>query len=430
MLFTIAAYGLLCGALAAICLAAPAKKAPKFKPETIARSRATVARVYSEECSCSAVCVSPTGKLLSVAHCGTPTHAKFAGKVWKVRVIDRTKNAVDGGLLLQIVDAGKSLPYAKIAKTAPARGDPVFSWGFPHGKLTLKQGRVLQAAEFRFSGKEGDWQKFLLSDFDVELGYSGSPLFNARGEVVGLCSISLAAKKPCSDDCVIEVEVKAPLVLEKRAGAWQHTADVQRLAAVKYVRRVSAVPHLRVFGFSGCPGCDAFRRDWAAGKFAGREIEYHEVARRQNGRWVEAPGMKLYRALVAALEKATGKAQPPGFPAFHLAGSDRLIVGYHTTRGVDRLFSHLKETLRLPVTVVEAIEGLFGGRQSGASALPEIGTQPKPDAATPPPNEPNERLIGVVVTPPDKPEEDGHPLWPYVAGAAAWLVKRWHERTS
>jgi len=394
----------------------PAGQRAQLRRRTIEAARSSVARIYDASRSCSAVCVTPDGMLLSVGHCGTPTHAEFAGETWRIKVLGRSDDPVEACLVLRLLDVEGPLPYAAIAKAAPARGDPVFSWGFPHGKLVLRRGKAVGTAPFRMRGGRRT-QPILLADMRLRPGHSGGPLFNAQGEVVGLSSFTL----PVAGEQYHSAK-RAKLVAEIRDGygsGWVHTTTIRKARRAKYVRRVQGRRSLRVFGFAGCPGCDAFKRDHEAGKFAGWDVEYYEVARQANGRWVETSGMKLYRSLVAALEKATGRKQPAGFPAFHLAGSDRLIVGYRTRNGVDRLVGHLKETLRLPVTVWEAMETIFGRRRKESSPLPEIDSPPATDSGR----------AEVSPAPEPAPEEE-HPLWPYITGGLAWIVKRWHERSA
>ncbi|MFQ5733184.1 MAG: hypothetical protein ACE5KM_14685 [Planctomycetaceae bacterium] len=119
-------------------------------------------------------------------------------------------------------------------------------------------------------------------------------------------------------------------------------------------------PHLLIFGYEGCRYCRHVKRDLQAGKFAAYDWEYVDVGTES--------GAKRYRTLVAALEKATGRKPPAGFPAFHVAGRASLIVGYAAQSGWRRILDWARETLRLPVTLVDAVTG--GNAANGVSPAP------------------------------------------------------------
>ena len=151
----------------------------------------------------------------------------------------------------------------------------------------------------------------------------------------------------------------------------------------------------------------------AAGRFSRYDIEFVDVK--------TTAGMSRYRELVRVLERATNEKQPEGFPAFHLAGRASLHVGYPEQTGWQRLGAWVRETLRLPVSLIDAVTG--GGEQGIAPPPPESDGEDSP-------------IIVVEPVQPAKKEDDRAPPRPEerppwkggAAGALLALTELWLRR--
>lgn len=84
-------------------------------------------------------------------------------------------------------------PY-KLAEEAVKVGDDLESWGNPAGiGLTFTRGYVRQAEIVRtWKGKSISWEGYIGADMNTAGGASGSSVFNAQGEVVGVLAGTFA----------------------------------------------------------------------------------------------------------------------------------------------------------------------------------------------------------------------------------------------
>lgn len=111
-------------------------------------------------------------------------------RVIRAKLIGSDKDE-DYALLKLELKKGEKIVAARLGDSAALRhGDAVAAIGSPLGlRQTLSIG-VVAGAERRLVG---GFQDFIQTDLTIGSGSSGGPLFNARGEVVGLTSVMIAA---------------------------------------------------------------------------------------------------------------------------------------------------------------------------------------------------------------------------------------------
>jgi len=139
---------------------------------------------------CSGVCVHPDGLVMTARHCdlGEVEPVRFGDlEVLATRIYEST--ASEGPVVYDC--AGSGYPFVPVASSVPPPGTQVFTMGYPHidgeRRFRRQAGTVLSGGEFRFRG-----ETFLgnLTDMSIREGWSGGPLFNPQGEVIGLANAS------------------------------------------------------------------------------------------------------------------------------------------------------------------------------------------------------------------------------------------------
>lgn len=337
---------------------------------------------------CSGVCVDPDGIILTAKHCDLPEVVDVTFPNRKPVKAHRIYIGPDAEDLLAFDADDSGWPSATVATELPKAGDAVWSAGYPatgpdHSRtFKLAKGKMTGGSEMTF-GRDGiPVGKFKANtvDFVTGPGWSGGPLFNENGAVLGVLSAG-------NDDGSIYI-------------SW---AATRRAMDAVVPRQFERKPHMLAFGYEACPYCVAFKRDLAAGRFDDYDVEYVDVV-------ADPGGMDRYKALVAAIEKATDKKQPEGFPAFHVAGRASLSVGYASGRsGWERLGKWVKETVRLPLTIPETvIESIKG--DPGISPMPDAPKwNPVPDPISTPPVEEDEPDRQPIETVPEKQEKQAEP---------------------
>jgi hypothetical protein len=139
---------------------------------------------------CSGVCVDPAGLVMTARHCDLRDvePVRFGElEVLATKIYEST--ASEGPVVYDC--AGSGYPFVAVASSVPPPGTRVFTMGYPHvdGERRFRQqaGTVLSGGEFRFRG-----EAFLgnLTDMSIREGWSGGPLFNRQGEVIGLANAS------------------------------------------------------------------------------------------------------------------------------------------------------------------------------------------------------------------------------------------------
>jgi hypothetical protein len=139
---------------------------------------------------CSGVCVDPSGLIMTAKHCDldeVETVKIGEQEFTALRIYEAPET--EGPLIYDIL--GDGFAWVPVAQTKPESGEPVRSMGFPeiNGIRQFREasGVVSGGTRARFRGEE-----FLgnTTDMDLTEGWSGGPLLNAQGEVVGLANSS------------------------------------------------------------------------------------------------------------------------------------------------------------------------------------------------------------------------------------------------
>lgn len=106
------------------------------------------------------------------------------GDEYEAEVVGRDS---EGDLALLKVDAGKPLPFVNWGDSDAARvGDWVLAIGNPFGLGGSVTSGIISAHHRVIGG--GDFDDFIQTDASINRGNSGGPLFNLKGEVVGVNS--------------------------------------------------------------------------------------------------------------------------------------------------------------------------------------------------------------------------------------------------
>jgi S1-C subfamily serine protease len=112
----------------------------------------------------------------------------YAYKAHLVSADDKTDIAI-----LEIINPDRDIETIvplRLSRTLPRVGEPLFAIGHPHGLLwTVTQG----STSFVNRKLNNIWQDLVQTDTPVNPGNSGGPLFNLRGEVVGVNVMILGA---------------------------------------------------------------------------------------------------------------------------------------------------------------------------------------------------------------------------------------------
>lgn len=148
------------------------------------RERAAVVQIGG----CTGVLVDPAGLVMTAKHCDlTEIERVVIGdyEILAVRVYEAPET--EGPVVYDCVGAG--YPWVPVAETVPDRDEAVHTMGYPlvggDRRLREADGVVQRGGRFRFRG-----EYFLgnMTDLPVSEGWSGGPLFNRQGEVIGLAN--------------------------------------------------------------------------------------------------------------------------------------------------------------------------------------------------------------------------------------------------
>jgi len=298
-------------------------------------SQANEAAVVRIDDGCSGVCVSGDGLILTADHCGTdqnvsvvfPDGSRFSAAL----IYLPPQNGVDEAQCYRIPNASR-LPFAAVASESITAGQPVWSVGYPAGNYQLNRGTV---SRIGFTTRRNDTFSVRLddgvvTDWGSDAGNSGGPLFNSRGEVCGLLSMTGDTDSYWIGLSSIRTAIDRPDIL------------------TVYKRR-----SVIVFTTDTCSACDRLKFDAAAGKLG--EYEFKFVNWDNN--------LKTWSDPVLAREFSTTAGAPGGlgFPVVWVRNTKNYRVGYEPDRrggligwiagifdGLGRLIVGEKPTIEFP----------------------------------------------------------------------------------
>lgn len=117
------------------------------------------------------------------------------------------------------IRANKTFPFVKFGDSSSARvGDWVVAIGNPFGLGGTVTSGIISAV-YRNTGQGGAYDRYLQTDASINRGNSGGPLFDMRGNVIG---INNAIFSPSGGSVgigfAIPAEIAAPIVEKLRSG--------------------------------------------------------------------------------------------------------------------------------------------------------------------------------------------------------------------
>jgi hypothetical protein len=161
---------------------------------TTLASEATVVQLEGQGGKFSGVIVSPSGLIVTADHCSNAqvvrvTFSNGATRDAAARYIP-AQNGVDEAQVYQIVGGGE-FPFSPLSKSPATLNDPVSSIHASKSQ-DRQSGKVVEVGfttrtDGQYPLKLSDG---LVTDWQSTDGMSGEPLFNSRGEVVGILSMS------------------------------------------------------------------------------------------------------------------------------------------------------------------------------------------------------------------------------------------------
>jgi hypothetical protein len=205
---------------------------------------------------CSGVCVSDSGIVLTVKHCGTDDRVsiEFADGTNAMATLLVVGQGADSCIAYDCDGAG--FPFLQVSEKVPAVGDAVHSYGYPGParSLVLSSGTVTGGAEV--TGVRGNYMTNNTT-LICHPGHSGGPLLGESQQVYGVLSTSdfKTASQFISHGETLRV-YRAALKL----------ADG---TVVKYARR-----KVIAFTTSSCPPCARLKVDVLAGRFNQFDIQF------------------------------------------------------------------------------------------------------------------------------------------------------------
>ncbi len=262
----------------------------------------------------SGVCIDKRGYVLTVAHALLHKNATYEvtlnGRKYPADLVYVDKiHKGDGAGILKI-RGPPEFPAVDFAASPTKRGEAVFSFGYPLGKF--RAGYGVDTGREIWQGDSVPRQYVTWVNFEIDSGWSGGPLFNRRGEVVGIAESTTGVSNPGRSKRVMLRSRSNP----GKGSGWVKLAQC-RLAyqtatgSFKSEHRKT----LYVFTADNCRACQkwysretALRRDWAAQ--GGGEVVYVNLSRASS-----APIRRQY-------ETATGRTLD-GTPLFWVEGTSR-----------------------------------------------------------------------------------------------------------
>lgn len=145
--------------------------------------------------SYSGVIISPSGLIVTAEHASKSAtiSVRMSSGQERTAVLRYQPpiNGVDEAQIYQIVGGGE-FPFSPLASDLPTVGDKVSATGYAKGELRSQNGKVTDSG---FSSRPDgnyslDLRDGLVTDWASTDGMSGGPLFNDKGEVIGVLSMS------------------------------------------------------------------------------------------------------------------------------------------------------------------------------------------------------------------------------------------------
>ena len=142
----------------------------------------------------SGVIISKDGYVLTAAHVLKPLKGEKKdititlddGRVFKATNLGHNIETDFGLLKINNLD-GKKISACRIAKNSPRTGDFIFTHAHPSGILKGRPAQTRLGRVTSIREKEGK-PLYLFSDLNIQPGDSGGPLFNLKGELIGINS--------------------------------------------------------------------------------------------------------------------------------------------------------------------------------------------------------------------------------------------------
>jgi serine protease Do len=142
------------------------------------------------------VLLSPD-EVLTAAHCVMPDEAPVVRCGGEDIPAEITRRDADEDLatlqLLYECATQSPSPLSELADSNPEIGSDVWAVGYPYGHAAMSKGIVSAYEPVALPPYDRQPHKvrmFLKTDLGIDPGNSGGGMFNARGEVVGICSMT------------------------------------------------------------------------------------------------------------------------------------------------------------------------------------------------------------------------------------------------
>jgi hypothetical protein len=158
-------------------------------------SEATVVQLEGQGGKFSGVIVSPSGLIVTADHCGkaNSVNVRLRDGTARVAVLRYAPphNGIDEAQVYQITGGGE-FPFSPLGKSPAGVGDEVSSFGYSERSFERRSGQVIETGFVVRSDGNYDLELSdgLVTDWKSSDGTSGGPLFNSKGEVIGILSMS------------------------------------------------------------------------------------------------------------------------------------------------------------------------------------------------------------------------------------------------